>query len=914
MKIPRLSVASLPLTGGLDEISASNKLKPEDCLEMENFRISKDGQRIEKRLGYSNEVIDFGEDVYGYTTYTNSDEAHCQLAILESQIKRKVGDDAWASVHTFSSNISHPVKPVEIQGKQLIINETDSRMIHHDGNDYQIGITAPTTLPTVESDYVTPSVDLPLDDDMDYADQSAMDAVWTDGDSGSDAYSVLSASDPGGNEGPSGNSKYMRFYSTAPATGTYARRYLTAGDIGQKYTLEFASYLVQGGYYPWQGDIWVDVSNGLARFRLVIVNYGILYWDGSNYQEIQRRKMTGYWQKYKISVDTSNANNSTFTITMNGSDLGTWSFSDPTTSNAGLVDIRARTGHVDHGDPDIYFDNITIGGTGDDAGEGKLGDTDISIYRYAVTYARSGNYGAESNPIKSVIDAVTFDGTGLNDMTVDSDSEYTGAEDKNIIVEIDGTGTTDTIKISYDEGVTWSTTGFNLSSSIYLHYGITVDFGATTGHTLGDSWTIPCRACSVTAAGEKVTLTSIPTSTDAQVDQRKIYRTVAGGARFYFLATINDNTTTTFVDNYADMELGELMEEDHDILPNGKFSAWWDDRLWVSGEDILYYSRIWEPEHFDETNRYVTINKGDFSDDIMGIIPYKDSLYVFRRNSIFAVQKTSSGYGVYLVNSDVGCLASWSLIEVNNLLFFISQRGVEAYNGVEPYPIETSLFIDRTIRTIDSSNYDYITAIHNKQYRELWISVPDRTGGNSAITLVYNYLKGKWYYFSFAKIPSCLALCVNSSGQVVNKIGTRDGFLLLADTGYRDGDTEGNTTNITCTYKKGWISSDLYADVVRLEAEYEIPNGMTITANVYVNFETAVRRTDSLTGVDLTSADIELRRPIFDFSELGQRAKYFTVEFTNNENLGGNLKINDVKVFYKPRYTMGKTHGTINEE
>lgn len=53
----------------------------------------------------------------------------------------------------------------------------------------------------------------------------------------------------------------------------------------------------------------------------------------------------------------------------------------------------------------------------------------------------------------------------------------------------------------------------------------------------------------------KVQLTAIPLGGSA-VTSRKIYRTAAGGSTYLLLATIADNTTTTYTDNTADSGLG----------------------------------------------------------------------------------------------------------------------------------------------------------------------------------------------------------------------------------------------------------------------------------------------------------------------------------------------------------------------
>jgi hypothetical protein len=57
------------------------------------------------------------------------------------------------------------------------------------------------------------------------------------------------------------------------------------------------------------------------------------------------------------------------------------------------------------------------------------------------------------------------------------------------------------------------------------------------------------------ATHKQVQLSAIPTGSFT-VTSRKIYRTAAGGSSYNLVATINDNTTTTYTDNIADGSLG----------------------------------------------------------------------------------------------------------------------------------------------------------------------------------------------------------------------------------------------------------------------------------------------------------------------------------------------------------------------
>lgn len=62
---------------------------------------------------------------------------------------------------------------------------------------------------------------------------------------------------------------------------------------------------------------------------------------------------------------------------------------------------------------------------------------------------------------------------------------------------------------------------------------------------------------SVSPSSQQVSLTSIPTAPSFYgVTSRKIYRTAAGGSQHKLLATLSDNTTTTYTDNTVDGSLG----------------------------------------------------------------------------------------------------------------------------------------------------------------------------------------------------------------------------------------------------------------------------------------------------------------------------------------------------------------------
>jgi hypothetical protein len=862
---------SLEITpnGGMNEISAVTAIPLTQALLMENWRISTDGLRNEKRDGLELVYGGFITDVFGFTTYYDSTPAFCQLAICEDKIWRKIASADWAAIHTWSSSLAHPLRPLEIQGKQFIISEIQNKMILGSGTVVQAGISAPTTIPTLTASF----------EETLLAEDCAAITDWTDADAGSGATSQATYD----------SKSTMKFLNTG-ASGDISSRYRTVAGIGPEYGVELSAYFDTLGAKAANDYFYLSIRNGRVHFQLIVDSNDVYVKNGSTWVSAGVKVYQDKWVTLKFYVNSVEPGEEYCEVFMDGISIGEYYIECPDTTSSGKVQISL---YGSTAATTAYLDYINIGST---AG-GKI----TGMRRYAVAYARSGNYGNLSNPIKSLVGSKTFVGTGLNDLTPGGD--YTADVSKNIRVQIDAVGATDTIKWSEDNGVTWSSTGIPLTTTVYLPYGIELAFAATTGHTINEYWNFTCSALAVDCVHQKVTFASIPVSSDTQVDQRHIFRTLAGGEDYYLVAIINDNTTTTFVDNLHDTALGVDMEEDHDIVPLGKYSTWWDDRLWVADDDdnLVYYSKTSVPDAFYIADNWISAKSGESQDVITGIYPYKSYLYVFKRNSIKYIAKKDDGtYGIYDCESDHGCRAPWSIVGANGLLTFLSERGWESFNGCSPYPIPISKPVERTFKTIDDTKLDLICAAHHRKYNEIMLTISDRTSG-SARTAVCNYINTGDYLFYWHKTPSFLGEARDSSKRKQFYLGTRDGYVYKVDSGTQDG-----TTNITAKIRLPWIKGDVYQYWRYLEIEHELPTGNTLTLNMYINMQKTTVRTKSFAGVTPSATDQDYRWPIKDKMEMALRGKYAAIELTNAENLGSSLKINSLKIFYQDMRREGK--------
>lgn len=89
----------------------------------------------------------------------------------------------------------------------------------------------------------------------------------------------------------------------------------------------------------------------------------------------------------------------------------------------------------------------------------------------------------------AAVGADVFTGSGLDDLTPGGTYAPSTPVDTSFVVTIDAEGTPDTFKWSNDGGSTWEAETVAITGAAQaLENGVTITFGATTGHTNAESW------------------------------------------------------------------------------------------------------------------------------------------------------------------------------------------------------------------------------------------------------------------------------------------------------------------------------------------------------------------------------------------------------------------------------------------
>lgn len=186
------------------------------------------------------------------------------------------------------------------------------------------------------------------------------------------------------------------------------------------------------------------------------------------------------------------------------------------------------------------------------------------------------------------------------------------------------------------------------------------------------------------AGNNTIPLTAIPIG-GYGVTARKIYRDNNDGLWLH-IATISNNTATTFNDTIAVGVTPTEIPEFNDAPPSFSRITLWLDQLWISGvpgdPSTLFFSDTAMPDIFPSSNQ-IPCNQ---EDPITAHIVYFDRLIVFNRRSMGQILgKTPDTYRYASIPSSVGCVDNRTLqirvVEGVPVLIWLSDRGFYSYDG-----------------------------------------------------------------------------------------------------------------------------------------------------------------------------------------------------------------------------------------
>ncbi len=346
------------------------------------------------------------------------------------------------------------------------------------------------------------------------------------------------------------------------------------------------------------------------------------------------------------------------------------------------------------------------------------------------------------------------------------------------------------------------------------------------------------KTTSVVADDQDIELTNFATSLDTRVDKYRIYRrkTSAFETDWFFVDEI-PSTTTTYTDNSPDNNI-----DDSDIapltfdpeFPEARFVAYNAGTMFVAGIDDEPNNVYFSPVNKTSLGQFFTVD-----DRITGLLAFQGELVVFTQSSIWLVSGNSATtLFPRRTIAGRGCLAPFSIVPVDNVIYFLSE------NGIYSYDLSRVTEVSRPVKPFwRARNFqrDFnLVGVHDWENSAVWWIYANGTSTESDAMLVHFYRNSavvgtpSWVPWDIPNAQYCGLITDPSTNLRQIKIGFEDGRVSTYGAGSDDNGTEiewrwetGDQDLESPTVKKRWQ---------QLEAELsEQP-----TSDDFMNIEIAV--------------------------------------------------------------------------
>jgi hypothetical protein len=442
-----------------------------------------------------------------------------------------------------------------------------------------------------------------------------------------------------------------------------------------------------------------------------------------------------------------------------------------------------------------------------------------------------------------------------------------------------------------------------------------------TYSTAADHETNPGPASAlVQVSRQGVALTAIPTSGDAQVTKRHIYRgSDALGGSFYRIHTLNDNSTTAWTDAVSDEQAtnGARLRDDRDPPPAARGLAEFFNRLIAFNTDAFpnrfFWTRPNEPQYWPPTN---WAEVGDRNSGIETVTAHGRMLIFYKAGSIHILAGDPEDRGALEeADNTVGALGPRAVSNAGDVDYFAGPDGIYEFNMRAPRKISQAvdpIFRGETVTigpgaTIAPLSSDtaarrrtvvtYAQGMLRVQYAEQGQSYP-------SAELIHNVETGDWA-INKSNIAAGAGFRSMLYDPNENRLycGARNGMYYLLDEGLTDA---GAAINVVWQSKYFDLGEpDLGKLLEDLAAEFNTGGG-SATLKAYLN--------DGASEVAIASMSNNGRvRRVFPLaSGLGVTARNFSVRVEGA--ITSALSVYDLSLHYqlRPRLARSFDTGLVN--
>lgn len=357
---------------------------------------------------------------------------------------------------------------------------------------------------------------------------------------------------------------------------------------------------------------------------------------------------------------------------------------------------------------------------------------------------------------------------------------------------------------------------------------------------------------------QAVQLTNIPISGDPQsiVTKRHIYRTGGGLGQILRVLTINDNTSTSAVDDLSNDDAQAVntnLPIDHDPPPAALGVVGPHFGRLIAFGSAQFKSRIWwtptgRPWYFPgsgDLNAGNWIDVGGHDDPIVWVTQHRRSIVFYKQRSIWRLAGDPEQNDPEPVVDGVGLIGPRAVIGTGSVDYFATSTGVFRFDGdfvaklsAKIQPIfdgeEKTIGPGATIKPINAST-QAASAIGLHDGR-LWFSYPEPGNDFGNITLIYDIATDRWMQYKTGDFGSTGFTAFGERGTDRRFIGlitignAATPYSLESDT------TMDGSTAMLCAWQSAYLDQDL-PDVDKTYSDLSITyqSGDPLTVRLFLD-------------------------------------------------------------------------------
>lgn len=292
----------------------------------------------------------------------------------------------------------------------------------------------------------------------------------------------------------------------------------------------------------------------------------------------------------------------------------------------------------------------------------------------------------------------------------------------------------------------------------------------------------------------------------------------------------------------------------------------------------FYWSAYRSISSWDSAD-WIEVSKDD-GDEITGLKVLGDRLVIYKENSIYIILFTGDADMPFLMqksNSIVGCIAPYSIQEVDNGHIFMAQDGIYYFDGMNSYKMSDK--ISDTFYGLNGLKFNIASSIYQKKKNRYWLSVASGTSLQNNFVLTWNSYLNTWSKHTGISASAMSIFMVDGTDERPY-FADYLGYAYRMDTGTDDYPSNGIAA-INSNYYTNWKSFDDICDnkgVPHVYLVHRNESNTVLTLSYSYDFYNGDQYTQTFSlFTTQTVTALTTRR------DLTGRGKFVRIGFSNNQ-------------------------------